>query len=57
MSYISRILPDWDCTKKKIPFVTQNNRTPLSFDLVAQSPDDKYCAIEISFQETTNSVN
>ena len=54
--YLSSKLPSWDFSKKTIPFISQNNRTPLSFDIVAKSPNEKYCAIEISFQETTNSV-
>ena len=28
----------------------------MSFDIVAQSPKGKYCAIEVSFQVTTNST-
>ena len=39
-----------------VPGVTQNNgRTLTSFDLVI-SKDNKYVAVEISFQVTTNSV-
>lgn len=28
----------------------------MSFDLIAESPAGKYCAIEVSFQVTTNST-
>lgn len=49
-------LPDWDFSKKRISNISQNQRTLLSFDLVAKSPKGKYCAIEVSFQVTTNSV-
>lgn len=28
----------------------------MAFDVVAESPSGKYCAIEVSFQVTTNSV-
>lgn len=28
----------------------------MSFDIVAHSPSGKYCAIEVSFQVTTNST-
>ena len=56
VKYLSSKIPMWDFSRKSIPFISQNNRTPLSFDIVAKSPNDKYCAIEISFQETTNSV-
>jgi hypothetical protein len=46
-----------NCSRHTIPGITQNaGRTNMSFDLVAESPTKKFCAIEISFQETTNST-
>lgn len=50
-------LPNWDFTSKHIPGISQNDgRTPVGFDIVAISPNLKYCAIEVSFQVTTNST-
>jgi hypothetical protein len=50
-------LPSWDLSKKSIPGISQNaGRTDMSFDIVAESPAGKCCAIEVSFQVTTNSV-
>ena len=50
-------LPAWKFSKKTIPGISQNaGRTDISFDLIAQSPTGKYCAIEVSFQVTTNST-
>lgn len=54
--YLHQKLPNWDFDKKTIPGITQNDRTPLSFDIVSKSPNNKYCAIEVSFQVTTNST-
>ena len=54
--FLQERLPGWDFNKKSIPNISQNQRTPISFDIVAESPNGKYCAIEISFQVTTNSV-
>lgn len=54
--YLQEKLPSWNFDKKTIPGITQNDRTPLSFDIVAKSPNDRYCAIEVSFQVTTNST-
>jgi hypothetical protein len=51
------VLPEWDFSKKTIPGISQNEgRTDMSFDRVAESPGHKYCAIELSFQVTTNST-
>lgn len=51
------ILQGWDFSKKTIPGISQNaGRTDMSFDMVAESPSKKYCAIELSFQVTTNST-
>ena len=50
-------LNDWDFSKKSIPGISQNEgRTNTSFDIVAESPKGKFCAIELSFQVTTNST-
>lgn len=50
-------LPTWDFSLKHILGISQNDgRTPVGFDIVAISPNLKYCAIEVSFQVTTNST-
>ncbi len=51
-------LPSWNITRNgTIPNISHNDgKTDISFDVLAQSPTDKYVAIEISFQFTTNSV-
>ncbi len=50
-------LADWDFSKKNIPGISQNDgRTPIAFDIVAISSNNRYCAIEVSFQVTTNST-
>lgn len=55
--YLSDSLPDWDFDNSIIPGISQNDgRTPIKFDMVAKSPEDNYCAIEVSFQVTTNST-
>jgi len=47
----------WDLTTSTIPGISHNDgNTDMSFDIVAKSPTGKYCAIEVSFQVTTNSV-
>lgn len=56
VDYLQNKLPSWDFTKKQIPKISQNKRTSLSFDVVASSPKGKCCAIEVSFQVTTNST-
>jgi len=49
--------PGWDLSSSTIPGISQNSgRTDTSFDIVARSPTGKYCAIEVSFQFTTNST-
>jgi hypothetical protein len=54
---LKSLLPTWDFSQKKIPGISQNSgRTGISFDILARSPHDIYCAIEASFQVTTNSV-
>jgi hypothetical protein len=56
LDYLKNILPEWDFSKKTIDKITQNNRTLVSFDIVSKSPKGNFCAIEISFQVTTNST-
>lgn len=54
---LQTILPNWDFSQKSIPGISQNaGRTNIAFDIVGQSPKGIYCAIEVSFQVTTNSV-
>jgi hypothetical protein len=56
VDYLRDKLPKWDLSKKQIPKISQNKRTLLSYDIVAESPKGKICAIEVCFQVTTNSV-
>ncbi|WP_241280081.1 hypothetical protein [Chryseobacterium cucumeris] len=56
VDFLQEKLPKWDFSKKQIPNISQNQRTPLAYDIVAKSPKGKYCAIEVSFQVTTNST-
>jgi hypothetical protein len=54
---LKNALPQWDFSSKHIPEISQNDgRTPIGFDIVAYSPKGGYCAIEVSFQVTTNST-
>ena len=54
---LQNALQGWNFSKHTIPGITQNaGRTDMSFDLVAESPTAKFCAIEVSFQVTTNST-
>jgi len=56
-NFLSRKLTNWDFSNSKIPGVSQNlGRTDTSFDIVSKSPTGNYCAIEVSFQVTTNST-
>jgi DpnII restriction endonuclease len=49
--------PKWDLSTSTIPDISHNDgHTDMSFDIVVKSPIGKYCAIEVSFQVTTNSV-
>jgi len=51
------LLPDWGFSRKSIPDISQTGgRTEIAFDMVAASPTGQYCAIEVSFQFTTNST-
>jgi len=54
--YLKAKLPDWRINKDQLPNVSHNERTSLSVDIVAQSPNGKFCAIEVSFQVTSNST-
>jgi hypothetical protein len=49
-------LPEWRVNKDQLPNVSQNERTSLSVDIVTKSPKGIYCAVEVSFQVTTNST-
>ena len=54
--YLEAKLPDWRINKDQLPNVSQNERTSLSVDIIAQSPKGEFCAVEVSFQVTTNST-
>lgn len=54
--YLQNKLQNWNFGRKQIPKISQNKRTLLSYDIVAKTPKGKYCAIEVCFQVTTNSV-
>jgi hypothetical protein len=56
VDFLQHRLPMWDLSKKQIEKISQNKRTLLSYDIVAKSPKGNFCAIEISFQVTTNST-
>jgi len=54
---LQSILPRWDFSKKTIPGISQTGgRTSMPFDMVGEAPSGKRCAIEVSFQFTTNST-
>ena len=54
---LANSLPGWDLRQHTIPGITQNaGKTDIGFDIVAISPGKQYCAIEVGFQVTTNSV-
>jgi hypothetical protein len=56
VDFLQDRLPKWDFSKKQIPKISQNKRTPLAYDIVGKSPKGNYCAIEVSFQVTKNST-
>jgi hypothetical protein len=56
VAFLQDRLPKWDFNKKQIDKISQNKRTLLSYDIVAKSPKGNLCAIEVSFQVTTNST-
>jgi hypothetical protein len=54
----STALPGWDVRRNgTIPGISHNaGATDINFDVVAKSPSNKYFAIEVGFQVTTNRV-
>lgn len=56
--YLASALPKWKVTRNgHIRGISQNEGdTDMNFDVVTQSPSQKYFAVEISYQVTTNSV-
>lgn len=58
LSGLKERLPSWTFTRNgTIPGISQTGgKTETTFDIVAQSPNNRYVAIEASFQVTTNSV-
>ncbi len=55
---LCEFLPKWKITRNgTIAGISQNaGTTDMNFDVVAQSPSNKFFAIEVSYQVTTNSV-
>jgi len=54
---LQSMLPRWDFSQKTISGISQTGgRTNMPFDMVAEAPSGKRCAIEVSFQFTTNST-
>lgn len=54
---LQNMLRKWDFSKKTISGISQTGgRTNIPFDMVSESPQGHYCAIEVSFQFTTNST-
>lgn len=50
-------LQEWDFNSRTITGVSQNaGRTDMAFDIVSRSPNGVCCAVEVSFQVTTNST-
>lgn len=50
-------LSDWQIRSGHVPGISHDaGNTETAFDVVAKSPSNKYFAIEVSFQFTTNSV-
>jgi len=58
LSTLQDILPAWSINRdRSIPTISHNKGvTETNFDVVARSQKDKYVAIEVCFQVTTNSV-
>lgn len=54
--FLERELPHWRINQDQLTNVSQNERTNLSVDIVAKAPNNVICAIEVSFQVTTNST-
>jgi hypothetical protein len=56
-TFLSQRLPHWDWSKHAVPGVSHNDGvTDTAFDLVGCAPSGRCCAIEVSFQVTTNST-
>ncbi len=60
-NYVAEILTeelkDWSIKAGHIPGISHDDgSTETTFDIVAKSPNDKYFAVEVSFQFTTNST-
>lgn len=55
---LQQALPEWRFNRDRtIPGISHNQgKTETHFDIVAHSPSDRYVAIEVCFQVTTNSV-
>lgn len=52
-----RLGEGWDLSQQRIPDISQTpDGREITFDIVAVSPQQRYYAIEVSFQVTTNSV-
>lgn len=52
-----RLGSGWDLSQQKIPDISQtSDGREIVFDIVAVSPAQRYFAVEVSFQVTTNSV-
>ncbi len=54
--FLIKELPKWRINQDQLKDVSQNERTSLSVDIVAKAPNNIICAIEVSFQVTTNST-
>lgn len=54
--FLIRKLPTWRINQDQLTNVSHNERTNLSVDIVAKAPNNAICAIEVSFQVTTNST-
>ena len=54
--FLEKELPHWRINQDQLTGVSQNERTSLSVDIVAKAPNGVICAIEVSFQVTTNST-
>lgn len=55
-NFLIKKLSTWRINQDRLTDVSQNNRTNLSVDIVAKAPNNVICAIEVSFQVTTNST-
>lgn len=54
---LKELLPEWKISHGTIEGISHNDgKTDTSFDIIAVSPNQKFFAIEVSYQVTTNSV-